>query len=48
MILVAVTGWGREPDVRQSREAGFDRHLTKPVERDVLEALLDSCSTRDD
>jgi PAS domain S-box-containing protein len=42
MTLVAVTGWGREMDRRQSHEAGFDRHLTKPVEPGVLEALLDS------
>ncbi len=46
MTLVAVTGWGRDADRRQSQEAGFDQHLTKPVEPGVLEALLDSCSTR--
>ena len=44
MTLVAVTGWGRDADRRQSQEAGFDQHLTKPVEPGVLEALLDSCS----
>ena len=44
ITLVAVTGWGREADRRQSQEAGFDQHLTKPVEPAVLEALLDSCS----
>jgi CheY-like chemotaxis protein/nitrogen-specific signal transduction histidine kinase len=46
MTLVAVTGWGRDADRRQSQEAGFDQHLTKPVEPGVLEALLDSCSKR--
>jgi len=46
MILVAVTGWGRESDRRRSHEAGFDRHLTKPMEPDMLEALLNSCSSR--
>jgi CheY-like chemotaxis protein len=30
--LVAVTGWGQEDDRRQSKEAGIDHHLTKPVD----------------
>ncbi len=30
-LLVAVTGWGQADDRRQSRDAGFDHHLTKPV-----------------
>ena len=42
MTLVAVTGWGREDDQRRSAEAGFDRHLTKPVDPLVLEAFLDT------
>jgi CheY-like chemotaxis protein len=37
---VAVTGWGAEEDRRRSREAGFDAHLTKPVDVGALEALL--------
>ena len=44
MTLVAVTGWGRESDRRRSHEAGFDRHLTKPMEPDALEAFLNTCS----
>jgi PAS domain S-box-containing protein len=47
VTFVAVTGWGGEADRRQSHEAGFHRHLTKPVEPDVLEALLDSCNAPD-
>ncbi len=39
--LIAVTGWGQEEDRRRSREAGFDRHLTKPVDPDELLAELD-------
>jgi PAS domain S-box-containing protein len=39
-MIVAVTGYGRDEDRRRSREAGIDRHLTKPVEPAVLEALL--------
>jgi PAS domain S-box-containing protein len=31
-VLIAVTGWGQEDDRRRSREAGFDVHLTKPVD----------------
>jgi CheY-like chemotaxis protein len=40
VILVALTGWGQEEDHRRSREAGFDRHLTKPADPEVLEALI--------
>jgi two-component system CheB/CheR fusion protein len=39
--LVAVTGWGQEEDRRRSREAGFDEHVVKPVDRGVLEHLLE-------
>jgi CheY-like chemotaxis protein len=40
VTLIALTGWGGETDRQRAHEAGFDRHLTKPVEPDVLEALL--------
>ncbi|HUS24755.1 MAG TPA: PAS domain S-box protein [Candidatus Binatia bacterium] len=39
-FIVALTGWGQEQDRRRSREAGFDRHLVKPVELSVLQELL--------
>jgi CheY-like chemotaxis protein len=39
-LMVALTGWGQDEDLAQSRSAGFDRHLVKPVEADALEALL--------
>ncbi len=35
--LVAITGWGSEDDKRRAREAGFDAHLTKPVELSQIE-----------
>lgn len=35
-VLIAVTGWGQEEDRRRSREAGFDVHLTKPVDSSEL------------
>ena len=41
-VMVALTGWGREEDLRRTREAGFDDHLVKPVAADKLEALLRS------
>ena len=39
-LLIALTGWGQEEDRRQSEEAGFDYHLAKPVEPNVLLRLL--------
>ena len=42
MTLVAVTGWGQADDRRQSREAGFDHHLTKPVAPADVQAIVDS------
>lgn len=40
MTLIALTGYGQEEDRRKSRDAGFDRHLVKPVSIDDLRALL--------
>jgi signal transduction histidine kinase len=40
VLLVALTGYGREEDRRRSLEAGFDRHLVKPVDPDVLRDVL--------
>jgi CheY-like chemotaxis protein len=34
--LVAVTGYGQKADVDESRAAGFDHHLVKPVSTEVL------------
>jgi|CXWL01.1.fsa_nt_gi PAS domain S-box-containing protein len=39
--LVALTGWGQDDDKRRTRDAGFDLHLVKPVDPEVLLALLD-------
>jgi len=38
--IIAVTGWGQESDRRLTREAGFDFHLTKPVNHMELDVLL--------
>jgi two-component system CheB/CheR fusion protein len=44
-FLVAVTGLGREEDRRRSEEAGFDRHMTKPLDPKSLPSII---SQRDD
>jgi signal transduction histidine kinase len=38
--LVAVTGYGQPDDVRRALEAGFDRHLKKPVSMEDIERAL--------
>jgi len=40
LTLVALTGWGQETDRRRTAEAGFDHHLIKPVDPQMLNALL--------
>ena len=42
LILVALSGWGRDEDRQRSKEAGFDHHCVKPMELDALETLLRS------
>jgi PAS domain S-box-containing protein len=39
-MLIALTGWGQEEDLRRSRDAGFDHHLTKPVDPSAIDALI--------
>jgi CheY-like chemotaxis protein len=36
VVLIALTGWGQEADKKQAMEAGFDLHLTKPVDPTLL------------
>jgi PAS domain S-box-containing protein len=43
-LLIAVTGYGMEADRRCALEAGFDRHIVKPVDPDRLLALVTSRS----
>jgi CheY-like chemotaxis protein len=40
LFIAALTGWGAEGDRRRTADAGFDAHLTKPVELGALEATL--------
>ena len=43
--LVALTGWGTEDDRARSLSAGFDLHLTKPVEIGAVEGVLAALSS---
>ena len=45
-FLVAMTGFGNEEDKRRTRAAGFDAHLTKPVELEALVTLLNDARAR--
>ena len=40
ILLVAVTGWGKEEDRRRAFEMGFDHHLTKPACAEDIEGIL--------
>ena len=44
ILLIASTGWGQEADRSRAVQAGFDRHLTKPVDPHVLHEILLACS----
>jgi CheY-like chemotaxis protein len=43
-LIVALSGYGHEEDLRRSAAAGFDRHLVKPASAATLEALF--CDAR--
>jgi len=47
-VIVAVSGYGQEADRQKSKSAGFDRHLTKPVDPNELESLLADIRARRD
>lgn len=40
MTLVALTGWGQDQHQNRTREAGFDRHLLKPIDPTELNGIL--------
>jgi len=42
--LVALTGYGRDDDVRRAREAGFDEHLLKPATLEQLRAAIEAAA----
>jgi CheY-like chemotaxis protein len=41
VLLIAITGWAQDGDKLESREAGFDHHLAKPIEPESLIRLLE-------
>jgi signal transduction histidine kinase len=45
-VLVAVTGWGQPDDRRRTAEAGFDHHLVKPPDLDVVRTICDETPLR--
>lgn len=47
LLIVAITGYGQDSDRERAREAGFDHHLVKPVDLDLLRRLLSRAALRD-
>jgi CheY-like chemotaxis protein len=45
-VLVALTGYGQSSDRHQTRVAGFDQHLIKPVDTGALRELLATIEPR--
>jgi CheY-like chemotaxis protein len=45
ITLIAQTGWGREKDRKQARDAGYDHHLVKPIDPQQLAAILSQSGT---
>ena len=39
-LMIALTGWGQGDARQRAQEAGFDHHLTKPVDFETMKALL--------
>jgi CheY-like chemotaxis protein len=46
ILLVAITGWGQSKDRQLAHEAGFDRHLVKPVDPELLLQLVAQAGPR--
>ena len=44
ILLIAQTGWGQDQDRQRTKGAGFDGHLTKPIDHDRLEEILTNLS----
>jgi hypothetical protein len=41
-VVAAMTGYGQVEDRRRSKESGFDFHLTKPLDPNILETFVAS------
>ena len=44
VCLVAITGWGAPEDRARTRDAGFNHHLTKPVDPEQLIQVIAQCA----
>jgi CheY-like chemotaxis protein len=44
MTIVAVTAYGRDEDRLRTRKAGFDAHVTKPIDASLLESIVNTAS----
>jgi signal transduction histidine kinase/ActR/RegA family two-component response regulator len=44
ILMIALTGWGQESARRLATEAGFDHHLAKPVDFNVLKSFLEQAA----
>jgi signal transduction histidine kinase/ActR/RegA family two-component response regulator len=40
ILLIALSGWGQDEDKHRALDAGFDGHLTKPVQMEAIQKLL--------
>ena len=45
MFLIAATGWGQDKDKELAKKAGFNKHLTKPIDYQELVSILHSIAT---
>ncbi|MFL6708373.1 MAG: ATP-binding protein [Massilia sp.] len=46
VFMVAATGWGQQDDQQRAFDAGFDRHLTKPIDFAALQQVLAEAAAR--
>ena len=46
ICLIALTGWGQDSDRRRANHAGFNYHVTKPVDPGMLQALMRNDAAR--
>jgi DNA-binding response OmpR family regulator len=46
ILIVAITGWGQEADRAKARDAGFDDHMVKPVDPQVLMRFVRQAARR--
>ena len=47
-VMIAISGYGQDEDIRRSREAGINHHFTKPVNLAMLQGILNDLHHRDD